>query len=250
MKMKQFSRIVMIILLGTCIAGCSPGQETAPAQNSSLPETIPAETAEAVQEPTEEEIIASIIDAGKEQTVCIFTATGNNGTGFIYNGQYVVTNEHVLYDTDDFTMRDVNGKEYTGTVVFGDPANDIAVIRTEDLTGSSVTFGDSDALSVGDTLICIGNPAEGEPFSSCTGKCLELDEALEQKVDRNNRFIHTDADLISGYSGGPVFNMKGEVIGLGNAAYVEDLSAYEFDHLSLIIPINRVREQIEAACKQ
>ena len=250
MKMKQFSRIAAVFMLGICTAGCVSEQEAAPVSDSIPPETAAAETAAAQQELSEEEIIASVIDSGKEQTVCIFTPNGNNGTGFIHNRQYVITNEHVLYDTDDFTMQDVNGREYTGTVIYRDPADDIAVIRAEDMNGSSVIFGDSDALSVGDTLICIGNPAEGEPFSSCTGRCLELDEALEQKIDRNRRFIHADADIVSGYSGGPVFNMNGELIGSSTAAYILDLSAYEFDHLSLIIPISRVREQIETACTQ
>ncbi len=250
MKMKQFSRIAAVLMLGICTAGCASGQEAAPASNSFPPETAAAETGEAQQELSEEEIIASVIESGKEQTVCIYTPDGNNGTGFIYDRHYVITNEHVLYDTDDFTLQDVNGQEYAGTVIYRDPADDIAVIRAEDMNGSSVTFGDSDALSVGDTLICIGNPAEGEPFSSCTGKCLELDEVLEQKTDRHHRFIHADADIVSGYSGGPVFNMNGELIGLSNAAYMLDLSAYEFDHLSLIIPVSRVREEIESACAQ
>ena len=244
--MEQFSRFAVVLMLA--LSGCASAKEPAPAVQSSPPETMPAETPEPEQ--SEEKGIDSVYESGKEQTICIFTPNGNNGTGFIYDGQYVITNEHVLYDADDFTLQDMNGREYKGTVIFKDPGNDIAVIRSEDLSGSSVVFGDSDSLSVGDVLLCIGNPAEGEPFSFCTGQCLELDEELEQKIDRDHRFIHADADIISGYSGGPVFNTDGEVIGLSYAAYVEDLSAYEFDHLCLIIPINRVRELIETACAQ
>lgn len=54
-----------------------------------------------------------------------------------------------------------------------------------------------------------------------------------------------DANIVSGYSGGPVFNSRGEVVGISNAAYIGDLSEYEFDHLSLIIPIDSVKEMIE-----
>lgn len=147
-------------------------------------------------------------------------------------------------------MQDVNGQEYTGTVIYRNPADDIAVIKAEGLSGTSVTIGDSDALSAGDPLLCIGNPFDGEPFSYCTGKCLDLDEELEQQVDKNSVFIHSDADLVSGYSGGPVFNINGEMIGLGNGAFMNDLSAYQLEHLSFMIPISRVMEQIETACTQ
>lgn len=54
-----------------------------------------------------------------------------------------------------------------------------------------------------------------------------------------------DADIVSGYSGGPVFDRHGELIGISNAAYMGDLSEYELDHVSLIIPINSVKEMIE-----
>ena len=53
---------------------------------------------------------------------------------------------------------------------------------------------------------------------------------------------------VSGYSGGPAFNMKGELIGISNAAFTQDLSEYGFDHLGLLIPIDRVKDQIEAHC--
>ena len=58
----------------------------------------------------------------------------------------------------------------------------------------------------------------------------------------------TETPIVSGYSGGPVFNLSGELIGISNAAYTGDLSEYDFDHLSLLIPINRVKAVIEENC--
>ena len=95
-------------------------------------------------------------------------------------------------------MRDYNGREYQGTVIFSDRDDDIAVIRVEDMDRTSAAFGDSDAVSAGDELICIGNPAEGEPFSTVSGTVLNLDDELRQKADRRHRFIASDAPVIYG----------------------------------------------------
>ena len=61
-------------------------------------------------------------------------------------------------------------------------------------------------------------------------------------------YLPVDAPIVSGYSGCPAFNMQGELIGISNAAFTEDLSGYGFEHLGLLIPIDRVKELIEAHC--
>lgn len=195
---------------------------------------------------TVEEQMEAIYNNALESTFCIFTSNNNNGTGFLYQDTYIITNAHVLYDTDDFTLVDHQKKEHEGTVIFTDHQTDIAIIQIDDYEGRSVTLGDSDAVSVGEQLVLIGNPAGGEPFSFCTGKCVELDEELQQLNTPEKWYIPTDANIISGYSGGPAFNLNGELIGICNAAYTGDLSDYAFDHLSFLIPINRVIEQIDA----
>lgn len=126
-----------------------------------------------------------------------------------------------------------------------DNASDIAIIRLDEDQGKSVTLGDLDSLNVGDEAVFIGNPYSGEPFSHCIGKRIDLGEELSERLNPEDRYITMDADILSGYSGGPVFNCRGEVVGVSNAAYIGDLSEYEFDHLSLIIPIDSVKEMIE-----
>ncbi|MBR3630835.1 MAG: trypsin-like peptidase domain-containing protein [Oscillospiraceae bacterium] len=254
----------IILVLSCCLicsfSGCGNGKadsdtvteashtETEPALAATFPVTE-AEITDTITEPvlTEEAKINSVYQNGLESTFCIFTSTDNNGTGFLYKEKYVITNAHVLYDTDDFTLVDHAQKEHKGTVIFTDQSTDIAIIQLDDYEGKSVTFGDSDKVSAGEQILLIGNPAEGTPFSYCTGKMVEMDEALQQMLNPEEWYIPTDAGILSGYSGGPAFNMNGELIGISNAAFAGDLSGYGFEHLSLIIPINHVKEQIDAA---
>ena len=101
---------------------------------------------------------------------------------------------------------------------------------------------------MGEQVVLIGNPVDGTPFSYCTGKRVELEEKFCEQVNSRKWYIPVDADIVSGYSGGPVFNLRRELIGISNAAYIGDLSDYEFDYLGFIIPINKVKEQIETNC--
>ncbi len=110
-----------------------------------------------------------------------------------------------------------------------------------------MTFGDSDALPLGEQVLLIGNPADGEPFSYCTGRRVKAEGDLFRSIDPK-QYLPVDAPIVSGYSGGPAFNMQGELIGISNAAFTEDLSEYGFEHLGLLIPINRVKELIAAYC--
>ena len=234
-----------MISAALCISGC----------NSKEPEEAIAEDQTSVHDesrkepeiPSEEEQIRTVYQNSLESTFCIFTPGGNNGTGFLYNDTYVITNAHVLYDTDQFTLMDAEKNEYTGTVVFTDYETDIAVIQADQIHGKSVRLGNSDDVRSGDRLILIGNPADGEPFSFCTGERLKPVDFVQQ-MDQEGLYIPSDADLRSGYSGGPVFNLSGELIGISNAAFTGDLSEYGLEHLSLIIPINRVRKEIEENC--
>ncbi len=249
---RYFVPVLLVCSLAFCLTGCGtngvqqePQHIQTPAANSDTVEEGHAQEAEM----TEEEKIESLFRKCAELTYCIFTSTDSNGTGFLYKGEYVITNAHVLYEADDFYLKDVDGNEHKGSVVFKDDSADIAVIRLDEKQNGSVRFGDSDTVAVGEQLLMIGNPYNGDPFSFCTGKRLELDEELRHQINRREQFIHLDADIVSGYSGGPAFNMAGELIGISNAAYIGDLSAYDFDHLSLIIPINRVRDMIDASCQ-
>ena len=246
MRTRKAVLITTVCVMALCMSACS-SNETDAAPVTETPSAEPAESTEPqlAETPSEEEQIDIIYKNALDSTVCIFTPTGNNGTGFLYNEHYVITNAHVLYEAEDFTLQDSKNNEYKGTVVFQDEANDIAVIRADDFPGTSVVFGNSDEVQTGDMLVLIGNPADGKPFSFCTGKKVDPEEDFLKSIET---YIPTDAPIVSGYSGGPVFNLAGELIGISNAAYTGDLSEYDFDHLSLLIPINRVKAEIEENC--
>lgn len=247
MRIRSAAVITAVCSMTLCMTACTqketnaaPATETPSAEPAVSPETQPAQT------PPEEEPVDTVYKNALVSTVCIFTPGGNNGTGFVYNEHFVITNAHVLYEADDFRLTDSKGQEHKGTVVFKDDGTDIAVIRADDLQGTSVVFGNSDEVQTGDMLVLIGNPADGEPFSFCTGKKVDLREDFQKSIEN---YLPTDAPIVSGYSGGPVFNITGELIGISNAAFTGDLSQYDYDHLSLIIPINRIKAQIEEHCE-
>ena len=263
--MKYWLRQALLTLLAVgciaiCISGCKSGEGQNPApendmtQSDTGADTTPLTDAEKDRKPsdpgtqeekTEEERIESVYRNGAEETMCIFTSGGNNGTGFVYEEKYVITNAHVLYDADEFTLRDVKGREYDGTVVFSDDNTDIAIIQVDDYHGRSVTLGNSDTVSVGEQVVLIGNPADGDLFTLRTGKRLEPIEELRPLPFHGISYIALDADISSGFSGGSVFNLRGELIGISHAKFSGDLTAYKLDSLSFVIPINSVKEQIE-----
>ena len=135
--------------------------------------------------------------------------------GFIIkkNGT-VVTNNHVIANADDIIVR-VNKKEYAAKVVGADPYSDVAVLKIETSdVFSTVKFGNSDKARVGDWVIAIGNPFRlGGTVTSGIISARNRDVNLTRYDD----FIQTDAPINQGNSGGPLFNMDGDVIGINTA---------------------------------
>ena len=137
------------------------------------------------------------------------------GSGFIIkeNG-IVITNNHVIANADDILIK-VNKKEYKAEVVGADPYMDIAVLKmqTKDKF-KTVKFGDSDRARVGDWVIAIGNPFG---FSGTVTSGIISARNRDINLTRYDDFIQTDASINQGNSGGPLFNLKGEVIGVNTA---------------------------------
>ncbi len=137
------------------------------------------------------------------------------GSGFIIkeNGM-VITNNHVISGADDILIK-VNSKEYKAEVVGADPYMDIAVLKMK--TNDKffpVKFGDSDKARVGDWVVAIGNPfGLGGTVTSGIVSARNRDIGMTRYDD----FIQTDASINQGNSGGPLFNLKGEVVGINTA---------------------------------
>ena len=138
------------------------------------------------------------------------------GSGFIIDKKgIVVTNNHVIQGAEDILVT-VNGdKEYNAKIVGSDPLSDIAVLKIDtDDKFIPVSFGDSDKARIGDWVIAIGNPfGFGGTVTSGIISARNRNIGLSRYED----FIQTDASINSGNSGGPLFNMTGEVIGINTA---------------------------------
>ena len=137
------------------------------------------------------------------------------GSGFIIDNKgTVVTNNHVISGADDILVR-VGDKEYKAKVIGADPYMDIAVLKmdTKDKF-KPVSFGDSDKARVGDWAVAIGNP-----FGLGGTVTAGIISARNRDINltRYDDFIQTDASINQGNSGGPLFNLKGEVIGINTA---------------------------------
>ena len=138
------------------------------------------------------------------------------GSGFIINEKgIVVTNNHVIQDAEDIIVR-VNGdKEFKAKVIGADPLSDIAVLKLDsDEMFVPVKFGNSDKARIGDWVIAIGNPF-GFGGTVTSGIVSARNRSLG--LSRYEDYIQTDASINSGNSGGPLFDLNGDVIGINTA---------------------------------
>merc|ERR1712127_264538 len=137
------------------------------------------------------------------------------GSGFIIKEDgVVITNNHVIKDAEDILVR-IGTKEYKAKVIGADPYMDIAVLKMETKDKfKAVKFGDSDKARVGDWVVAIGNPfGLGGTVTSGIISARNRDINLTRYDD----FIQTDASINQGNSGGPLFNLYGDVIGVNTA---------------------------------
>ncbi|HHX90615.1 MAG TPA: Do family serine endopeptidase [Paracoccus sp.] len=137
------------------------------------------------------------------------------GSGFVISEDgYIVTNNHVIEGADEIRIEFFSGLDLTAELIGTDPATDIALLKVEhDSPLPAVSFGDSEAARVGDWVIAVGNPL-GQGFSVSAGIISARGRALQGNYDD---YIQTDAAINRGNSGGPLFNMAGEVIGINTA---------------------------------
>ena len=137
------------------------------------------------------------------------------GSGFVISEDgFVVTNNHVIEGADEILVEFFNGEELKAEVIGTDPNTDIALLKVESEDALPfVSFGNSDTARVGDWVIAMGNPL-GQGFSVSAGIVSARNRELSGTYDD---YIQTDAAINRGNSGGPLFNMDGEVIGVNTA---------------------------------
>ncbi len=157
------------------------------------------------------------------------------GSGFVINADgLIVTNNHVVERAQAIEVRLADGRVFDAVLVGRDPSTDLALLRVPPVEGLPTVFlGDSDALEVGDWVVAIGNPF-GLDHSVAHGMISAKERVLG--VGQFDDFIQTDALINPGNSGGPLFNMKGEVIGVNTAIISEGQG------IGFAVPINLVKE--------
>lgn len=177
------------------------------------------------------------------------TATG---TGIVYSSDgYIVTNAHVIYD-DEYTSSAAasvkvitnDQTEYDATIVAYDTEADIAVLKINATGLTAATFGDSDDISVGDSVVAIGNPLGLDLFNTVTSGIIS---GLNREItinDTDMTLIQTDAAINSGNSGGPLINSKGEVIGINSSKMSSNYSETTIEGIGFAIPSDYAQEVI------
>ncbi len=195
-------------------------------------------------------IIESVADSVVEITQ--YTATQSiyysktgfaegNGSGVIISEDgYILTNNHVIAGAEKIKVRLRNGTEYEATLVGKDAKTDMAIIKVEATGLKPAYFGDSTATLVGDFIMAIGNPL-GELGGTVTYGFVS---ALEREITIDGltmNLMQFDAAVNPGNSGGALFNIKGELIGIVSAKS----TGYDVEGLGFAIPVNDVQQVID-----
>jgi len=168
------------------------------------------------------------------------------GTGFIVSEQgLIVTNKHVVSDTEaEYTVLTNEGKKFKAEVLARDPVQDLAVLKIEISTPLSIVgLGNSDDLKIGQTVIAIGNVLGEFRNSVSVGVISGLGRTITASgggiLETIEGIIQTDAAINRGNSGGPLLNLKGEVIGINTAM------ATGAENIGFAIPINRAKRDVD-----
>lgn len=161
----------------------------------------------------------------------------SSGTGFaVTENGYIVTNNHVVENAEELTVTDYNGKEYKAKVVGTVPENDFAVIKIN-AEIEPVVLGNSSDLNVGDDIMVIGNALGELSYTFTDGIISHLSRAVTVETGKVINMFQTNAAINNGNSGGPVYNMDGEVVGIASAKYASD----KIEGLGFCIPIDDVK---------
>ena len=176
------------------------------------------------------------------------SSSAASGSGFILTDDgYILTNYHVIEDSSSITVSLYNGETYDADLIGYDESNDIAVLKVEAEDLVPVVLGDSDNLNVGDSVVAIGNPLGELTFTLTSGAISAKDRKVTLSSSVTMNLLQTDCAINSGNSGGALFNLYGEVIGVTNAKYSSSSSSEaSIDNIGFAIPINSIMHIVES----
>lgn len=177
------------------------------------------------------------------------TTAAASGSGFVLTEDgYILTNHHVIEDSSSITVSTYDGSSYDAELVGYDASNDIAVLKVDAEGLEPVVIGDSDNMNVGDSVVAIGNPLGELTFSLTKGVVSAMDRQVTFSTGTTMNLIQTDCTINSGNSGGALFNLYGEVIGITNAKYSNNGASSEasIESIGFAIPVNDVMGIVES----
>jgi 2-alkenal reductase len=262
--MKRFFAFLLLVglVIGSAIAGAYIGVRIASTNGQAvigLETIIPTQTPELVTNSVSvsySDISTTITQVVERVGPAVVTVVGTtsgqmtffgysgdqevSGSGFIITSDgYIITNNHVVEDTQDVRVILSDGSELPASVVSTDSFADLAVLKADGVMPGVAVLGNSDNLKPGETVIAIGSPL-GDFRNSVT---VGVVSATGRSLDTGNNYqmenlIQTDAAINSGNSGGPLVNLAGEVIGVNSAVVRGSGNSAIAEGLGFAIPSN------------
>ncbi|WP_323844761.1 Do family serine endopeptidase [Microbulbifer magnicolonia] len=164
------------------------------------------------------------------------------GSGFIISADgYIVTNNHVVEGADEVTVTLTDRREYEAKVIGTDSRSDLALLKIEADDLKPAQWGDSEELEVGEWVVAIGSPF-GLDYSASAGIVSAMGRSIPNESRENYvPFIQTDVAINPGNSGGPLFNLKGQVVGINSQIYTRSGGSIG---LSFAIPASLARDVV------
>jgi S1-C subfamily serine protease len=197
--------------------------------------------------------LAEVFERSERSVVQVNVLRGGDGgigSGFVYSNEgHIITNQHVVQDSSKVTVTFLDGESYIGDVIGKDRDLDIAVVKVNASNSTHLQplmIGDSSKLTVGEKIAAIGNPF-GLSGSITSGIVSQIGRLLPQDTGYSiPDVIQTDAAINPGNSGGPLFNMKGEVVGINTAI---QSTTGEFTGVGFAVPSNTVKKVVPVLIK-
>ncbi len=206
--------------------------------------TLPLESSEGLEKLSLQELYKKCRDsvvgitAGYSEEEPVST-----GSGIVMTEDgYILTNQHIIDGLSFAKVTLTDGSEYSALLVGEDPQSDIAVLKIEAQGLTAAQFGSSDELVVGDEVVAIGNPLGAELAGTMTDGIVS---AINRNIPYNGHqmsLIQTNAAINSGNSGGPLFNIYGQVIGITNMKMNSNYFSTTIEGIGFAIPSTVVKE--------
>ncbi len=166
------------------------------------------------------------------------------GSGVIVDSGegYIITNNHVIENADEITVRLYNGDEHSAEVVGADPGSDVAVLRIDVEDLPAIPLGDSDSIRVGEMVLAIGSPLQESFAHTVSQGIVSASGRSFLGLNQYENYIQTDAAINPGNSGGALINLDGELVGINTAIASRSGGS---QGIGFAIPINMVRNVME-----